>query len=428
MRNQLKRLNSTGDTIVEVLIVLAVLGLAMSIAYATANHGLQQSRNAQEHSEALGILNSQIEILRTVYSKQASNILPPSNGTAFCLAPSTTAPAGVTQLVGFNEDRSAPDNLNTTVYPGPCNQNSLYYVSVVNRGGGLYDFRVRWEGLGQLGHQQEQLTYRIDGAGIASGGPGGGGYTDPEVPPVPAPPAPPSLSLTFGGPSSVKAGDPINLTWTTTPAGASCTALVGDWPTGSVASSGSKAISTTATDYSRQYNFTLRCTLGGDVETKSVSVQMNSTYQPLYRLWSAGATDHLYVVGAEAANNAGYVGYQNEGIESKIDTVKGDDEIPLYEVVSYAYGDHFYTTNIIEAALAMSYLGYQDLRTVGYVYSSTSCPAGTTPLYRSYSATYTDHFYTTNFVEYAYQVDTRHVPALGTYSQYEGVAACVYPN
>jgi type II secretory pathway pseudopilin PulG len=48
-----KPLNSNGDTIVEVLIVLAVLGFAFSISMATANKGLSQSRNAEDPSISL---------------------------------------------------------------------------------------------------------------------------------------------------------------------------------------------------------------------------------------------------------------------------------------------------------------------------------------------------------------------------------------
>jgi hypothetical protein len=53
----------------------------------------------------------------------------------------------------------------------------MYSVSIVNRGSGIFDFRVRWDGLGDLGRQQEELTYRIDNivGGIL-------GYTDPETP------------------------------------------------------------------------------------------------------------------------------------------------------------------------------------------------------------------------------------------------------
>jgi len=53
-----------GDTIIEVMIVLAVLGLAISISYSTANRSLLNTRQAQENSEATKVLQSQIEGLR----------------------------------------------------------------------------------------------------------------------------------------------------------------------------------------------------------------------------------------------------------------------------------------------------------------------------------------------------------------------------
>ena len=42
--------NQRGDTIIEVLIVLAVLGLAIGITYATANRSILNARQAQESS------------------------------------------------------------------------------------------------------------------------------------------------------------------------------------------------------------------------------------------------------------------------------------------------------------------------------------------------------------------------------------------
>lgn len=58
------RLNRRGDTIVEVMIVLAILGLAMGIAYATANRSLLNARQAQENSQATEYVQSQVEALR----------------------------------------------------------------------------------------------------------------------------------------------------------------------------------------------------------------------------------------------------------------------------------------------------------------------------------------------------------------------------
>ncbi|MEK7059198.1 MAG: type II secretion system protein [Patescibacteria group bacterium] len=54
----------SGDTMVEVMIVLAVLGLAIGISYSTANRALLQAREAQENTIATELLQSQIEKLR----------------------------------------------------------------------------------------------------------------------------------------------------------------------------------------------------------------------------------------------------------------------------------------------------------------------------------------------------------------------------
>jgi prepilin-type N-terminal cleavage/methylation domain-containing protein len=54
-------INQRGDTIIEVLIVLAVLGLAIGISYATANRSLLNARQAQENSHATEIAQSQVE-------------------------------------------------------------------------------------------------------------------------------------------------------------------------------------------------------------------------------------------------------------------------------------------------------------------------------------------------------------------------------
>jgi type II secretory pathway pseudopilin PulG len=64
--NKLRRLSMRGDTIVEVMIVLAVLGLAIGISYATANRSLLNARQAQENSQATELVRSQLEQLRSM--------------------------------------------------------------------------------------------------------------------------------------------------------------------------------------------------------------------------------------------------------------------------------------------------------------------------------------------------------------------------
>jgi len=100
MRN-LKLLNRRGDTIVEVMIVLTILGMAIGIAYATANNSLQDIRQAEDHSQATELAQSQIEALRTLLAPGSPNIFitgpfclvpPVSPATAYSIAPTSPTP------------------------------------------------------------------------------------------------------------------------------------------------------------------------------------------------------------------------------------------------------------------------------------------------------------------------------------------------
>ncbi len=68
-----------GDTIVEVMIVLAVLGLAIGISYATANRSLLNARQAQENSQATEIAQSQIEALVSLTCPSGDATCPDPN-------------------------------------------------------------------------------------------------------------------------------------------------------------------------------------------------------------------------------------------------------------------------------------------------------------------------------------------------------------
>lgn len=175
-----RRLSSRGDTIIEVLIALAILGSALSIGFATASHALTTARISQEHSEAQGYLDAQVELLRQAapsFTTPASDIYI-SNKT-FCMTTNGTATAvrADFQASYTRPDDANADNLNaaspvtpTAPYPTACVvANGRYYISIVytadTNGDGISDdlFTVyaRWEGLSTLGRQQAVMTYKI---------------------------------------------------------------------------------------------------------------------------------------------------------------------------------------------------------------------------------------------------------------------------
>ena len=56
--------SESGDTIVEVMIAILVACVVLVAAYASTNHNTQSMQNAQEHSQALKLVETQIEFMR----------------------------------------------------------------------------------------------------------------------------------------------------------------------------------------------------------------------------------------------------------------------------------------------------------------------------------------------------------------------------
>ena len=135
--------SEAGDTIVEVMLVVAILGLAFSVSYATANASVIKTRNSQEHAEALQYLDSQVELLRSSSpdAVAAVNTLGP-----FCMNIAANLPVPL------------PDPV--------CQQgtDSRYHLSIdyaAASGQDRYTFRADWTGISNLGAQQETISYKL---------------------------------------------------------------------------------------------------------------------------------------------------------------------------------------------------------------------------------------------------------------------------
>lgn len=125
-----------GDTIVEVLIAIAVAAFAIGTAYAIANKSLQRAITARERNQALNLIQNQISDLKTrykfVYKSNdpgpfnqdfAAETAPPpypSSGRHFCLNdnadPSNIAAWGPQD----NTINTASDYTIPTNYAGAC--------------------------------------------------------------------------------------------------------------------------------------------------------------------------------------------------------------------------------------------------------------------------------------------------------------------
>jgi type II secretory pathway pseudopilin PulG len=209
MRKRLIDRWQAGDTIVEVLLVLTILSLSFAISYATANGGLRKSRNAEEHSQALGILSNQVELVRTAVAQKAISTFPTTQ--PFCM----TDPADVTKFLVIPSDavKANANEEDFDAYPPACVIKNLYAISVSyvsfpgnEAGRDYFEFRVRWPGAGPLGVQSERMSYKMP---ILSGD--GAAYENPPIAQVDPRPATTITHVPVPG----SPNNTMNLAWTT---------------------------------------------------------------------------------------------------------------------------------------------------------------------------------------------------------------------
>lgn len=173
----LRSLNQRGDTIVEVLIALAILASALGIGYAAASSGLKGTQQASEHSQALKIAQAQAETLNT----NSANSSLYNTGNVFCyngIAYTDWASAGL----GTHHPpaTASTDPLDGTDYPGGCMQ-GLFHTSVAYTGSvpnDTFTITVRWVAVTGRGNDQVQLNYRVHQSSGNGAIIGGGGITN----------------------------------------------------------------------------------------------------------------------------------------------------------------------------------------------------------------------------------------------------------
>ncbi|MFZ1323543.1 MAG: type II secretion system protein [Candidatus Saccharimonadales bacterium] len=141
-----------GDTIVEVLIAIAVITSVLGLVYSTMNRNFKLMRGNQERTEASKTAQGQLEALKGLYSADPDAVT--DNGlNGFCINGGVTvAPPG----------KPAPtlggDDLSTY---GACT--SSHYRYVLKRDATdtkLYTATVRWEAFGS-GRSEVIMYYRI---------------------------------------------------------------------------------------------------------------------------------------------------------------------------------------------------------------------------------------------------------------------------
>jgi type II secretory pathway pseudopilin PulG len=161
-----QKTNQIGDTIVEVLLAVIVVGLAIGLGYGVASRSLKANQQAQERSEALKQVESQVERLKKAATTDSGAPGGVFNfaGRAFCLVDGANGP----EPREVNKPPALVDDpLNDSAYAGGQCVNGLYHLSITPSDSvpNQFDVRARWFGIGQTQKEETVITYRVYPAG-----------------------------------------------------------------------------------------------------------------------------------------------------------------------------------------------------------------------------------------------------------------------
>lgn len=149
-----------GDTIIEVLVVLTVLGLAISISYATANRSLLNARQAQEHAEAARLVETQIENLRLLsYNSTPGNTDAGTNiflSAVYCI-PDPTDPSPIDTDIAHN--CSLGLNGLYRVYIINCDKLAAFGIAC-SAGADTFMVTAQWPNVFGQGNDTVTMNYR----------------------------------------------------------------------------------------------------------------------------------------------------------------------------------------------------------------------------------------------------------------------------
>lgn len=148
----MKHLTQAGDTIVEVLISIAIVSTILGGAFVTTRNSQAGVRDSQEHAEALKLVESQLEQLRADAAGDG-NVKIASQ--PFCMY--KEQPVSTTNPITSADCKLDNTGSPTTVEP-------VFKITidrVSSNGGYLFTIKARWDSVAGNGQAQESMVYRL---------------------------------------------------------------------------------------------------------------------------------------------------------------------------------------------------------------------------------------------------------------------------
>lgn len=146
----------TGNTIIEVMIALSIIGIILAGAYATSTRSLRITRQSEERTQSVQIAKNQLEVIKAMASSATSEAGSEKiwdETRPFCINSELATPSPIYQFGSANPlPLLESADLRTTdeggFYPRECVQKGLFYVHSIFDGSDRFTVTVRWNRLG----------------------------------------------------------------------------------------------------------------------------------------------------------------------------------------------------------------------------------------------------------------------------------------
>lgn len=141
-----------GDTIVEVLIAVAIVSLVLAGAYVSTNRSLLATRAAQERVSALKLAESQMEQIKSLASTDPDILYGSVTDAPFCIAKADGRPVS---------DDNAACTVGISGDPTDPNDPPAFKVSITRAGDDLFFLRETWTNVSGQQTDSLELRYRV---------------------------------------------------------------------------------------------------------------------------------------------------------------------------------------------------------------------------------------------------------------------------
>lgn len=145
--------NERGDTIVEVLIAIAVVSMVLGGAYVTTNRSLQASRSAQEQGVAIKLVEGQLEGLKALADQPGGLATAPAT---FCILSSGGKPAPVSVSGPGN-----PCSLNNQGVTASATDQPAYKIAITELTTDNFQITANWYDVSGNQNDGIQMNYRV---------------------------------------------------------------------------------------------------------------------------------------------------------------------------------------------------------------------------------------------------------------------------